>query len=1090
MSKNYKVSWIAMCCLTLFLTALTIAQAQAQVSGKVTSSEDNSPLPGVNVIVKGTAKGTTTDAAGSFTLNTNSTDVLVFSFIGYKTVEVAVGTKTAINIVMESDTEMLSEVVVTGYGSQQKKDITGAVSVVDSKKLLAVPTSNLGQALQGRVAGVTVGNDNSPGGGVMVRVRGFGTINDNSPLFVVDGVPTKGSLSSLNLSDVASVQVLKDASAASIYGSRAGNGVVIITTKRGKSGKSKLTYDSYYGVQKPSKFLDLLNTDDYAKLLWESRINAGVVDKVTGNPKHAQFGTGATPVTPDYIFPDGANASDPRVSPANYSTNIDDPNFRKTMWLITKANKEGTDWFDEIFDPAPIQNHQLGLSGGNENGNYAVSFNYFDQKGIMKYTGYKRYTLRSNTEFSVSKRFRMGENIQIGYDERIGQPSGNQSESNPISFAYRMQPIIPVYDIMGNFAGTKGGDLDNSKNPVAALYRNKDNVNKNVRLFGNAYAEFDILDGLTAKTSFGVDYNLFNVRNYSIRDIESSESAATNSLTTTNNYDFNWTWYNTLTYTKTLGGIHNITILAGTEAIKSYGETFSAGRSRFAVDDMANRYLSAGNPGTANNSGGVYSDWRLASEFAKANYSLHDKYLLDLTVRRDRSSRFAQAYRAAVFPAVSAGWRVSKESFMQGLSFINDLKVRAGWGQTGNQEIGDYNSYQTFSTDAQTSFYDLNGSATSSLQGYELSQFPNAKARWETTTSINTGFDASVLNNKLDISFDWYSRETTDMLFPVELQTAHGIASNPFQNIGAMRNRGVDIDINYTNTAMQGALRYSVGMNFAMYRNTVLKTDGNPNTQYFGFTTRIPAMSVTQAGNPISSYFGYIIDGIFQTDAEATGHATQFGGGANNKAGQFIFRDTNGRDANGNLTGQPDGKIDANDRTIIGNPHPDFTYGINLSAGYKNFDLTVFAQGVHGNQIFNYVKYWTDFPTFAGNRSTRMLEQSWRPGKTDATLPQLRSNDVISSSPSTYYLENGSYLRFKNIQLSYTVPKNLISKLGMSNCVVYVQGQNWITITKYSGLDPEINLRNYGAGNDRHMGVDEGSYPAYRATLLGINASF
>ncbi len=1090
MLKDYKTQKRLLFSLLLLFVFFSGFSQERKLTGRVTD-ENNAGMPGVNILVKGTSSGTVSDSQGNFTMNVPSANaVLVFSFVGFLSKEVLVDEQSNISVSMEPDVLALAEVVVTGYGSQSKRDITGAVSVVDSKKLLAVPTASFGQALQGRVAGVTVGNDNSPGGGVMVRVRGFGTINDNSPLYVVDGVPTKGSLTSLNLNDIASVQVLKDASAASIYGARAGNGVVIITTKRGKSGKSKLTYDFYYGIQKPQKFLDLLNTQDYADLLWESRKNAGAVVAATGNPTHSQFGTGATPVIPDYIFPAGASEGDPRVDPANYSQDIDAPSFRNTKWLITKANKEGTNWLDEIFGSAPIQNHQLGLSGGNENGNYAISFNYFDQKGIMIHTDYKRYSLRSNTEFSVSKRFRIGENFQVAFDERVGQQNGNQNESNAISFAIRMQPIIPVYDIMGYPGGTKGGDLDNSRNPVGQLTRGKDNINKNVRVFGNAYAEFDILEGLTAKTSLGIDYNNYNVRTFTIRELEHSESAATNSLTTTNSYDYNVTWYNTLTYTKTFGGIHNLTVLAGTEAIKAYGETFSAGRSRFAVDDLVNRYLSAGNPGTANNSGGVYVDWRLASEFAKVNYSLNDKYLLDMTVRRDRSSRFAAAYRSAVFPAVSAGWRISNENFMQSISAINDLKFRVGWGQTGNQEIGDYNSYQTFNTDAQTSFYDLNGSSTSSVQGYELFQFANPKARWETTTSLNAGFDTKLLNNKLDFSFDWYSRTTTDMLFPVELQLANGQATNPFQNIGEMRNNGVDIDLNYTSTAMQGALRYSIGGNFGMYRNTVLKTDGNPLTQYFGFTTRIPAMSVTQQDNPLSSFFGFIIDGIFQTDSEGSGHATQFGGGANNKAGQFIFRDTNGRNASGNLTGLPDGKIDQNDRTIIGNPHPDFSYAFNLNVGYKNFDLTVFAQGVQGNDIFNYTKYWTDFQTFAGNRSRTMWEGSWRPGKTDAVLPQLRSNDVISTNPSTYYIESGSYLRFKNIQLTYTLPKNLISKLGMSNCSVYLQGQNLFTFTDYTGLDPEINLRNYGAGNDRHIGVDESAYPAYKATLIGINASF
>ncbi|MDB5240026.1 MAG: TonB-dependent receptor [Spirosoma sp.] len=1068
----------------LLLSWLLCAGAFAQerkVTGRITDGNDNTGLPGANVVIKGTQIGMVTDAEGRFSLNVApGRDVLTVSAIGYAAQEVTIGNRTEVNIALAPDIKTLNEVVVTGYGAQAKRDITGAVATVDTKQLLSVPATNVGQALQGRVAGVQVGNENAPGGGVMVRIRGFGTINDNSPLYVIDGVPTKGNLNTLNLNDVESMQILKDASAASIYGSRAGNGVVIITTKKGKAGKPKFTYDTYYGSQRHGKLLDMLNTDEYAQLTWESRKNSGTVG-ANGNPVHSQFGNGPTPVIPDYILPSGASASDPRVAQnpdgtyVNYNNDINSPNFL----LITKANKTGTNWMEEIFHTAPIQNHQLGVSGGNENGRYAMSLNYFNQEGIMKYTGYKRYSLRANTEFNVTKKIRVGQNFQVAYGERVGQPNGNNAESNPISFAYRIQPIIPVYDVAGNFAGTRGGDLDNAFNPMADLYRNKDNVQKEMRIFGNAYAEADILPNLTARTSFGIDYNLFNYRNYSIRNIEASEARGSNSLQTNNNYDWTWTWYNTLTYNISLGERNRFNVIVGTESIKNYSEFFDASRTNFAVDDIENRYLSAGT-GVQTNNGGA-ANWRLASEFAKLNYVLDDKYLLDLTVRRDRSSRFAREFRSAVFPAASIGWRVSKENFFKPLTFVDDLKFRAGIGQTGNQEIGNYNSYTQFSTNPITSFYDINGTRTSAVPGYELTQFGNAKAKWETTTSLNIGLDAMLLKNKLSIGFDWYTRTTSDMLFPVQAPLTQGVATVPFQNIGSMRNRGVDLMINYGDKIGTGGLSYNVGANFSTYRNVVTKTNGDPSTQYFGINDeRIQNFVVTQQNYPIASFFGYTIDGIFQTNEEAKAAPVQFGSAATeNVAGRFKFRDING-----------DGKIDTKDLSIIGSPHPKFSYGLNVKLNYKNFGLTLFGQGVQGNQIFNYTKYWTDFPTFGGNRSTRMLYQSWRPGKTDAILPQLRSSDQVSIQPSTYYLESGSYFRMKNIQLTYQLPQVLLSKLRMGATSVYIQGQNLFTVTKYSGMDPEVNLRAYSSGNDRQIGVDGGSYPVAKTVLVGLNLSF
>ncbi|GLU54243.1 SusC/RagA family TonB-linked outer membrane protein [Dyadobacter frigoris] len=1105
MKQNLRFLFLTVTLLLLAIFSSIEASAQdKRVTGKVVSSTDNIGLPGVNVTVKGTTTGTVTDADGKYAIDLKTSGaILVYSSIGFGKQEIVVGTKSVVDVSLVDDIKNLSEVVVTGYGSQSKKEITGAVATLDAKQLLSTPSTNLGQALQGKVPGVVIGNENSPGGGVSVRIRGFGTINDNSPLYVVDGVPTKGvgangvsnTLNTLNLNDIESMQILKDASAASIYGSRAGNGVVIITTKRGKVGKPVFTYDTYYGTQRPGKLLSMLNTQQYADLTWEARTNtinqAKMVDGAfpAGTsltyPTHAQFGNGATPKIPDYIFPSGTYEGDPKVAKdangnyVNYTTDVNSADFNKTKWLITKANKEGTNWLKEIYQPAPIQNHQIGVSGGTESGRYAMSLNYFNQQGIMINTSFKRYTLRSNTEFNVNKRIRVGQNFQVGYASRVGQPNGNSNESNPTTFAYRVPPIVPVYDVAGNFAGTRGTDVDNSVNPVSLLVRNKDNRQNEVRLFGNAYAEIDILKNLTAKSSFGIDYNLYNYRNYTPRDIESAEARSTQSLTTTNNYEWTWTWYNTLTYNIVLNNLHKFNIIAGTESIKNYYENFDATRTNFLVDGLDNRYLSAGT-GVQTNNGGA-ANWRLASEFARASYGLKGRYLFDATVRRDRSSRFAAANRVAYFPAVSGGWVLSEENFAKSsATWLSYAKLRVGWGQTGNQEIGNYNSFTQYATNPALSFYDLNGAKTSAVPGYELVQFGNVKAKWETTTSTNIGLDAAFFKGKFDLALDWYTRTTSDMLFPVSPPLTAGVAAAPFQNIGSMRNRGVDLGLNYHGATLGGDLTYTIGANVSTYRNLVTKTNGDPNTQYFGINDeRIQNFVVTQQNFPISSFFGYKHDGIFQTDAEAKEAPKNNLGSNENRAGRFKFVDVNG-----------DGVIDTKDLSIIGNPHPKFTYGLNINVNYKNFGLALFGAGVQGNEIFNYVKYWTDFPTFFGNKSTRMLNESWRPGNPGAILPQLNSSDQVSILPSDYYLEKGSYFRFKNIQLTYSLPKSIASKLGLGPCRIYVQGQNLITITKYSGMDPEINLRNYGAGNDRQIGVDGGSYPASKQYIVGLNVSF
>jgi TonB-dependent starch-binding outer membrane protein SusC len=1066
------------------LLNFNFAFAQRKVAGKVTETGGTSGIPGVTVLVKGSTQGTTTDANGSYTIDVpNNNSILTFSSIGYNPSEEVVGARSEINVVLSLDTKSLSEVVVTGYASQRKKDITGAVTVVNSKELTSTPAASVTQMLQGRAAGVVVGNDNSPGGGTMVRIRGFGSVNNNSPLYVIDGVPTQGTLNQLNPNDIESMQVLKDASAASIYGARAANGVVIITTKKGKAGEPNISFDYYTGTQRPGRMLDLLNTQELGSYLYQADIGAGKNPSVTSPSVQYKFGPNGEQTVADYIYPNVYGSL-----PANYTytNDIADPNLGKTAFNITKANKEGTDWQDAIFDPAPISNYQIGATGGSNSGKYAISANYFSQDGILKYTKYNRYSVRANTEFK--KNFMtIGENFTFSYDERQGITNNN--ESNPIMFAIRVHPIIPVFDITGGpvalggtntspyngFAGSKGVNLGNAPNPLARLYREKDNLTKGTHVFGNVYAEFDIMKGLKARTSFGLEYNQFNRSEYFHRDIEAAEARNANSLNVINNFDKSATWFNTLNYAKSMG-LHEFNVLVGTEAVTTYSFGFQASRSAFAFDDLDYRYLNSGSAAGLSNAGDGAIRSALFSQFGKINYGYKDIYLADVTLRRDGSSRFSEAYRYGIFPAFSVGVRVSEFEFMKDLKFVNDLKLRLGWGKTGNQLIPNvYNAYTLYAADPSNNAYDINGTGSSIVGGFDLVQFGNPNGKWETTTSTNIGLDAVMLNNKMELVLDVYNRVTSDMLTQIAIPRTAGTGTIPFTNIGEVQNKGIDLGINFRDKV--GDFRYQVGLSIGHYKNKVLKLNNDPNATIFGFTTRLPAISATKAGIPIASYYGYIVDGVIKDDAEAAS-APKFG--SYTRAGTFKFRDVNG-----------DGVITAADRTIIGNPHPDFTYGINVNLGYKNWDLTMFGQGVQGNEIFNYVRYWTDFNTFQGNRSHEMLYDSWKKQGDVAKLPRLNSGDATSQQISTYFLEDGSYLRLKNVQLTYSIPSSIMKKAKMGSAQIYVQGQNILTLTKYTGLDPDINLRTSGNDNqDIHMGIDEGAYPVAKSYLVGVRLGF
>ncbi|MFZ9687892.1 MAG: SusC/RagA family TonB-linked outer membrane protein [Chitinophagaceae bacterium] len=1070
---------------TIFLTCLVgFAVAQRTVSGKVTDAETRAPLGGVSVIVKGTTNGTATDAEGNFKIDLKAGEsVLSFSFNGYVSRDVAATAN--MTVALEVDVRALQSVVVTGYTSQRKKDITGAVAVVDAKQLAATPAASVTQMLQGKASGVIVGNDNSPGGGTMVRIRGFGTINNNSPLYVIDGVPTQGTLNQINPYDIESMQVLKDASAASIYGARAANGVVIITTKKGKSGDPKINFDYYTGTQVPGKMLDLLNAEEYGKWLFKSEVGAGRTPWVTSPSAQYRFDQSGNVTMADYINPAVFGTTLP--STISYTNDISDPAFLKTKYNIMMSNKAGTDWQDVIFDPASISNYQVGASGGTKNAKYSFSANAFNQDGILRYTNYRRYSVRANTEFTYGK-LTVGENVTFSYDKRNGI---NNNTENQLLLAVRIQPIIPVFDITGGpkalggtntslwdgFGGPRGPNLGNATNPLAEMYRAKDNYTYGTHMFGNTFAEYAILKNLKARSSMGIEYNNFNNSSYFMRQVEAAEPRNTNSLTVTNSFDNSWTWYNTLNYNTTIKDDHDINVLAGTEAVATYAFGFNASRSNFSFNEIDYRYLNAGSAAGLANSGSGAVRTRLFSQFAKVNYGYKNLLLADFTIRRDGSSRFSSAYRYGVFPAGSLGLRLTELKPLSNLSWLDDLKVRAGWGKTGNQLIPNvYNSYTLYSADPANNGYDITGTGSSIAGGFDLTQFGNPNGRWETTTSANVGFDASLFNSKLDVVFDWYTRTTSDMLAQIAIPRAQGQGTIPYTNIGTMRNRGVDLNIDWKDKAFGGNVRYSVGLNLTHYKNEVIKLNNDPNATLFGFTTRIPSITATKKGYPIASFYGFFVDGIL--DAQKAATAPKYGNYT--KEGSFFFRDTNG-----------DGVVTAADRTILGNPHPDFIYGLNLTAGYKNWDLAIFAKGTYGNEIFNYVKYWTDFNTFQGNRSKRMLYDSY--GETDKPLlPKINASDGISGAVvSTYFLEDGSYLRLSNVQLTYSIPDNIMKKIGLTGAQLYVQGQNILTVTKYSGYDPDINIRTSQNDNqDFHMGIDEGAYPAAKQYLFGVRVKF
>lgn len=1062
---------------------VSISQQAKKVTGTVTDAKGE-PLLGVNVVVKGTTNGTITDLDGKYSLEVEPNSILVVSYIGYVSQQIP-ASGSVVNVTLKEDTQNLDEVIVVGYGTQQKKDITGSVAVVDTKELLASSGSSAAQQLQGKAAGVYVGQSGSPGSATMVRIRGINSVNDNGPLYVIDGVSTRNqNMSSLNPNDIESMQVLKDASAAAIYGAQAANGVILITTKKGtKSGQPKVTYDGYIGMQKTTKRYEVLNSADRLALEWESQQNSYTIRGVDEVPEHPQFGKGPKPIIPNYLTTNGAQGSQ--------NINMDDYSYPDNQ-IVPFSD---TDWWDAVDRTALMQNHQIGLSGGTEKGTYNVSANYFKQDGTVIDSYYQRYQVRANTSFNIRPWLRAGENMTYAFSKDNGLQAA-AAESSAYSWTYRASPWVPLRDTHGNYAGSKITGTGNFQNPVAIQERNKDNYWTNSRIFGNLWAEADLFKGLTFRTNFGLDYT----NNYSYRmdkkNLEFSESPGTNNLEEISGFNFRWVWTNTLTYSTVFKDVHKLNVLLGTEAIRDgIGRKMTGQRFGYLMEDNMNTWvLNMGENDARRRAESEYKgEFALFGMFARVDYSFADKYLITGIVRRDGVSRFAKANRYGVFPSVSLGWRISEESFMENTKdWLDDLKLRVGYGQTGNSEMSRKTNYAfEYATKSTNTNYDLGASNSGSMVGFRLDKYGNEDTKWEATEMTNVGLDASFLNGKFGLGFEWYYKKTSDMLIEAAYSGLAGSEiGKPYLNYGDMKNTGWDLTFNYRDS--KGDWGWDIGVNASAYKNEVLKLSNTDDFFIGKAGARFEGEHVTRTtkGQPISSFFGYNIIGFYESADDVKNSPLPYGISSKEElkpeqmVGKFKFEDRNG-----------DGKVNGEDRTFIGSPHPDLILSLNASATWKNWDFTMFWYSTIGNDIFNNTKYFTDFPLFGGNRSTRMRDLSWRPGadNSKAILPILDSKDSWSGAvPSSYYVEDGSFLRLKNVVLGYTFPKSLLQKATISNLRVYIQAENLLTISGYSGLDPEFTNADVGEGNgaDLRRGIDMGGWPTTLRLLFGVNFAF
>jgi TonB-linked SusC/RagA family outer membrane protein len=1043
-------------------------QQQKSVSGKVTDSSGGS-LPGVSVVIKGTTNGVITDIDGKYTISKvpeNAT--LQFSFVGMKGQEIAVGSKYTINITLAEETIGIEEVVAVGYGTQKKESLTGSIASVGGDKLnAAVPAGNAMSRLAGLVTGVTVTTNWLPGSTATVRVRGYGSIRSNDPLYVVDGIP-RTSFDNINPNDIESISVLKDASSAAIYGTRAANGVILVTTKRGKEGRGRVSFSAKHGFQflTKSSMPDLMNSQEYVDNLRQKWTNMGLAVGIAGWGD-AQVGY-ADPRLPDYIFPAGKMTGS--VDESTYT-----PPYALPYNAITKTNKGGNLYGKVWSQGAPTDDYNLNLSGGNVGSNYSISVEYYHQKGLFNYdgdnynpatnNGYTRYSLRSNSDITVNEWLKISPDISAFYARQDGS-TGNGS------VAINFNPLLPIYDIKGNFAGSKIPLMGNGVNPVADLVRNKDDYSNQLVVQASTTVQIKFTKDLTFRSLFGANYRVSNTSDRALADPEFNQTLNTAIFTAGANRNFQFNFTNTLNYMKSINN-HNINLLLGTESLDQRYEDLSGSRSTFAFQNIDYMILSAGQKDITN--AGTIDQNRLFSYFARANYDYKGKYLLEAVLRRDASSRFIGKYRWGTFPAFSAGWRISEEDFLKNSTWINNLKLRLGWGKNGNDNVGNYNAYSTFGGADNRSYYNITGASRSSVSaGFSKVSLGNPDARWETGISTNVGLDVSLFKSKFEGILDVFDRRTKDMLYMDTRPGVWGMVTLPDKNIGEMKNTGYELTLAYNGGEAGSKLIYRVSANISQFKNTVVKLNNNPNEILYGNNTEAGYSTATAAGHPFNSFYGYVFEGFFNTQDEVNAwpkyNPNAAGLDTYSRLGVMKFKDVN-----------KDGVINSLDRTFLGDGYPDLTYGLNASLKYEGWDLNLGVVGIYGRSIINNAQRTIIFIRNDGNYLTKRLYESWTPERyasgAKITVPITINTDANMQLPSSYFISKGDYIQLRDITIGYTLPNKVLSRLKVTNFRVYVQANNLITITKYNGNNPEVN----------DSGVDNNVYPTPRIFTFGIN---
>tara|TARA_R110000823_G_scaffold87053_1_gene194386 strand:+ start:4632 stop:7676 length:3045 start_codon:yes stop_codon:yes gene_type:complete len=983
-------------------------------------SDDEGPLPGVNVIIEGTSIGTSTDFDGNYTIsNVDTNAVLLFSYIGYKTQAIPVNGQTQINVTMSVDANALDEVVLVGYSTLKKSTLTGAISVVDVDDLNKARTSNVAQALQGQVAGVQVASSSgAPGGGIQVRIRGVGTIGNNDPLYIVDGVPSR-DITFLNQSDIKTMSVLKDAAAASIYGSRASAGVVLITTKSGSAGKMKLEAEYWYGVQSASNLPTMLNAEQY--------INT--TEKAWNNTY-----TGANPYTADR----------------------------------GRADFGDTDWLDELFEGGSSQNLQLSASGGSENVQFLTSLGYYGENGIVVYDNdkFRRLNFRSNINADLTDRLKIGTNVQLSSSTQDKVPSTGESL---IRFALLRAPVIPVFKDVNDptyserdpftdmpFFTATGYDQGLNRtmyemvgNPIAQAYFSDDQT-RIFKTFGNIYGQYSFLKDkeLTFRSNVGVDLTFFHDKtfNENYGDDDGGGSAIDqglgrrnrpNNLSERRGESLALTFSNTLNYNKSFGEKHDFSAMVGTEYVTQTESDIVASRARFPYSIDEFRYLSYGGEGLDENNAGAGTESALFSYFGSTTYSYDNKYMITANLRADASSRFAENNRWGYFPSVSGGWTLSREDFLSEVDWLSDLKLRASWGQLGNQNIDNY------------TYAELIEQTEGIVRKV---RYGNPDLKWETTTQANFGIDLGLFNNKVGVTAEYFDKSTTDILLPIGLPGFLGDLQPTIVNAGEVSNKGFEFSVNFRNSERE--FKYNINANLSTVTNNVEKLHPNvPNI--------VNNESRTVVGQPLDAYYGYRMEGIYQNQAEIDSQLFLEG---NSKPGDIRFKDING-----------DGKISPDfDREFIGSSIPDLTYGIFLTGEYKGFDMSMLFQGVEGIDRYNDGKKIIDFDTRPFNYTTAILG-AWDGEGSTNSIPRVAFEDNGSSKVSSIFVEDASYFRLKNIEIGYTID----GVQGFDSARLYISGRNLLTSTNYTGLDPEASDL-----------VDKGTYPLSTSFMFGVNVKF